>query len=238
MGTDTADAAEFSRHLAALKDDGCNVLVVNDPNGAADICDHLLGGHDLERRHVYLPTTTDVDDVLARHEPRRTTQNALGVADATAATTTRSVAATSGTATATAGPSLDTQPGSAWYSDIDDLTDLETVFDAVHDHVDRIAPQTPAPGELRLCVDSLDPFFDAADEQTLFRFIHGLTNLVRKHDGMGHYHAAAGTGHPTVAVLEPLFDATVYVETTIDGDTRQRWRLHDPDIVSDWMPLD
>ena len=100
MGAETALAEAFSRELATLKRRGTNVLVVNDPSGSDAACERLLGGTDLDRRHVFVPTTTSVDHVLERHAPRRTDPPYFGVVDA--ATATRSAAAASGSSAASA----------------------------------------------------------------------------------------------------------------------------------------
>lgn len=233
MVADESDAAAFSRQLASLKRQGCNVLVVNDPQAADQICERLLGGHDLERRHLFLPTTTPVDEVLDRHRPRRTDPGALGVLDATDASMARSVTMETET-----GPGVETSAGSEWYEAVDDLSDLEALSESFLDHLERIEPTNPAPGEVRFCLDSIDPFFDAVGEEELFRFVHLLTSEIRERKGMGHVHATATIGDPVLATLEPLFDATIYVDVGPEGHAKQRWRLHEADLLTDWFALD
>lgn len=233
MAADESDAATFSRQLASLKRQGCNVLVVNDRQASDVICERLLGGHDLERRHLFLPTTTPVDEVLDRHRPRRTDPGALGVLDATGANLARSITVDSST-----GPDLDGTAGGEWYESIDDLSDLEALFESFRTHLERIEPAAPAPGEVRFCLDSIDPFFDAVDEEELFRFVHLVTSAIRERRGMGHFHATATIGNPVLSTIEPLFDATIYVDVGPDGEPKQRWRLHEHDLLTDWFTLD
>ena len=231
MGAETTTAEAFSHELAALKRQGCNVLVVNDPNGSDAACQRLLGGSDLDRRHVFVPTTTSVSHVLDRHEPRRTDPAYFGVVDASTATRNAAAATTPGTA-----PALDA--GSAWYSEADDLGDADALFEQIDGHLARVSADADSPSEVRLCIDSLDPLFDAMPEATLFHFLHAVTSRVREERGMGHYHIAAGVDPDAVATIEPLFDATIYVEVTDDGVVKQRWHLHESGHDTDWFRLD
>ncbi|MGB9963855.1 hypothetical protein [Halobacterium sp. CBA1126] len=228
-----ADAEAFSTELAALKRDGCNVLVVSDAAGREAACERLLGAPELDRRHVFLQTEADVSTVLDRHRPRRTDPSTLGVVDATPETGVRSAAA--------ATPSTELQrPLGEWYERVDDPTDFAALTTAVTDAFDRVAATADNPGELRFCVDGLDPFFDAVrsgdlDEERLFRFLHLLASSVRDADGMGHFHVSASADDDLLATVEPLFDATLSVETDDGGTARQRWRLHDSGRVTDWF---
>jgi len=236
MGAADSEAAAFSRALAALKREGCNVLVVSDPGGSEAVCERLLGGHDLDRRHVFLPTTTTVDDVVERHGDRSRDPRRFGVVDATSASATRSAAAVQPTESLGPGPTIESDP--EWYDAVDDLTDLESMLSAVRRHLDRLADAgSGAPGELRFCFDSLDPLLDAVPEDVLFRFVHLLTAAIRETGGMGHFHTSASAG-ATLETLEPLFDATLRVETAADGTVEQRWRLTDSGIETDWFALD
>lgn len=238
MGAADTEAAAFSRELASLKREGCNVLVVNDPGGERAACERLLGGHELDRRHVFVPTTVGVADVLDRHGTRSRDPSRFGVVDATSASATRGAAATAAPGSA-AGPSPTIGGGEPeWYDAVDDLTDLETLFATARAHIDRVVGDGPvAPGELRFCLDSIDPFFDAVPEEVLFRFVHLLTSAVRDARGMGHFHTSASAHHVTVSTLQPLFDATVYVDAS--GSTpEQRWVLTETGRETDWFALD
>ena len=239
-----ADAEAFSRKLASLKRDGCNVLVVSDAAGRDTACERLLGAPELDRRHVFLATSSDVGTILDRHAPRRTDANSVGVVDATPGSYTRSTTAATTNADALAGgptasPALSDE---SWYERIDDLTEFEALLAAARDALDRVAGDADTPGEVRFCVDSLDPLFDAAtrgdaDEEAMFRFLHVLTSNVREVDGMGHVHVSADVDGRRLATFQPLFDATIRVETDETGTVSQRWTLHDSGYVSDWFEL-
>jgi len=240
MGAADSDAAAFSRALAALKREGCNVLVVEDSGGSTAACERLLGGHDLDRRHVFVPTTVSVADVLDRHGSRPRDPTRFGVVDASEASATRSAAAVSAPQTDVGpGPSFHANTDREWYDELDDITDLGTLVSLVREHLDRVlGDDRGTPGELRFCMDSIDPFFDAVPEDVLFRFVHLLTSAVRDTRGMGHFHTSAGAGNVAVATIEPLFDATLLVETAPDGTVEQRWHLADSDLETDWFVLD
>ncbi|WP_336034720.1 DUF7504 family protein [Halobacterium yunchengense] len=232
-----ADVEAFSKELAALKRDGCNVLVVSDAAGRGPACERLLGAPELDRSHVFLSTAADVSTVLDRHRPRRTDASTLGVVDATPATGTRSAAAVTPSGDAT-GPSL--SDAGDWYERVPEFADFPAVLAATTDALDRVAGTADSPGAVRLCVDGLDPFLDAVDageatEEGLFRFLHLLTSTVRNAGGMGHFHVSAAADDDRLATLEPLFGATLRVDTGGDGTRRQRWRLHESGRVTDWF---
>jgi len=232
MGAETATAEAFSQELAALKRQGCNVLVVNDPSGSDAACERLLGGSDLDRRHVFVPTTTSVSHVLDRHEPRRTDPAYFGVVDASTATRGAAQAAPS------PGSAAQVDAGSTWYSRADELGDADDLYQQIDEHLTRVSEDAESPSEVRLCIDSLDPLFDAMSEETLFHFLHAVTSRVRQERGLGHCHIAAGVDPEAIAVIEPLFDATIHVETTDDGTVKQRWQLHESEQVTDWFVLE
>jgi hypothetical protein len=231
MGAETEHAQAFSRELAALKRRGTNLLVVNDPGGSHAACSRLLGGSDLDRRHVFVPTTTSLEHVLDRHGPRRTDPPYFGVVDASTATRRGA------TAVAPGGNTTQPVPDRAWYSTVDDLGDADELFRQIDQHLTRIAEDADSPGEVRLCIDSLDPLFEAMQPETLFQFLHAVTSRVREERGMGHCHIAAGVDEEAIATVEPLFDATIFVEHT-DDTIRQRWRLHEADQETDWFALE
>ncbi|GGN17687.1 DUF7504 family protein [Halarchaeum nitratireducens] len=234
MGVPDTGSTAFSRELAALKRRGCAVLVVDDRGrGSTAACERLLGGGGLERRHVFLTTDAPVDDLLARRAAgtHERDPDSLGVVDATSAIPTRSAAAS---APAGSEPS---PAARAWYDAVDALDDLTALYALVEDHVRRVAHDDADPGELRFCLDALDPFLDAVDSEALFRFVHLLTSTVRKAGGMGHVHTASDPRRDPLATLEPLFDATVHVDADTGG-VRQRWELTDAGIETDWFPLD
>ncbi|MFB6071900.1 MAG: hypothetical protein ABEJ88_02935 [Halobacterium sp.] len=229
------DAEAFSNELAELKRGGCNVLVASDAPGRDPACERLLGAPELDRHHVFLTTAADVQTVLDRHRPRRTDPGSFAVVDASPST--RSAAAASPSAPQ---PVVARYADEPWYDHVPALADFGAVFETTRRALDRVATGADGPGEVRLCLDGLDPFFDAVDrgeaaEDALFRFLHMLTGEVRDADGMGHAHVSTTVDDDVLATFEPLFDATLTIETTETGGARQRWRLHESGRVTDWF---
>lgn len=226
MSRNDQDAQLFGRQLNGLKQDGCNLLVVNDAESADAVCRRSLGE---QRRHLFIPTTTTVKSVLDRHAPTPRDSSMLGVIDATAAAPTRSATAINGPA------NFDTTAD--WYDRIDHLDDLGQLGRLANNHLTRFSrAESAIPGEIRLCFESLDPFFDSPDTERLFKFLHLLTARVRDVQGIGHFHAASGIDGTDLDIVTSLFDATVHVHA--DADTiRQRWQLHNSGYDSGWINI-
>jgi len=92
------------------------------------------------------------------------------------------------------------------------------------------------PAELRVAFDCVAPLLSEYDEQTVFRFLHVLTNDVRTVDGMAHVRLPEPLESETTRLLAPLFDAVV--ELRLDGTTpQQRWHFRDANVSSEWLPL-
>lgn len=222
------------RGLLDLKGSGCSLLVINDPGGVDAVCDRLGGRTRYGRRRCYVPVTTTVTSVLDRHAPSSRHGAYLGVVDAT-------------TAEAVRGAATPIQPGrldvdAEWYTRLQNLWDLPELARLIETHLDRFAERGGPldPGEVRLCVESLDPFLDDpdVDGDDVRAFLESVTSLVRQRRAIGHFHVAAGTLGEVRAAFEPCFDATVRVRTADDGAIQQRWTLHDADVETDWLPLE
>lgn len=207
--------AEFTRALASLKRRGSNILLV----GAADCETHLgacakLLGEDAPSRHRVF-AFTDGDRSVA--------ERSADPEDATVvsyASPTRSAAATEAA-------------GSARGVDARTLSAFGEAVSSAIDDVDARADLDPA--DLRFCLDSLRPLVEEYPEREVFRFLHGLTRDARRVDAMAHYHLPVPRDDATVRTLTPLFDATVEVRAV--PELQQRWRLHEREIRTDWLPL-
>lgn len=90
-----------------------------------------------------------------------------------------------------------------------------------------------APGELRVCVDSLRPLVRApAVSETAF--VGTVREAVRSHRGMAHLVLPARPDGDLAASLAPAFDAVVAVRTR-DARREQRWHLRNVDYRTAWM---
>jgi hypothetical protein len=240
------DVGTFGAELEELKRSGANLLVLSDPGSSATICDHLLGDDAELRRRLFVSAGSG--DTPARRsvsDPSR-----LGVVEVTggsARSSSRGSVPQSGpTETgreATGSPSIPDRPGpvgpnesAAWYSRPAGLDDLPGIARHVHQHLRRFETYDPEPSEIRVCVDSLDPLVDRAEQEALLRFLHVLTNRLRAADAMSHVHLSAAADAALVRTVHPLFDAIVEVRTTMEGP-HQRWTLGAADFRTDWLPL-
>lgn len=233
MDIDRQSADPLRRGLLDLKERGCNLLVINDAPGVEVVCDRLGGHANHGRRRCYVPITTTVTSILDRHAPAPMRSEYLGVVDATTAATR-----------ATASP---IQPGrldvnAEWYTPLENLADLPELARLIETHLDRFADRAGRldPGEVRLCVESLDPFLDEPETDgsaDVGAFLDSVTDLVRERRAIGHFHVSSGMAGIARAPFESFFEATVRIRTD-DGTVHQRWMLHDAGVETDWLPLE
>lgn len=93
------------------------------------------------------------------------------------------------------------------------------------------------PAELRLSIDSLTALLRANGQEQVFRMVHPLNNVVREKRGMAHYHLPVERESATARTFAPLFDAIIDLRVH-EGDLQQQWHLQDPDITSEWLPVE
>lgn len=221
----------LSGRLAALKRRGSNLLVVSGPDGTDRVCRQLLGDPDATRRAVFVPTTVGVSDVRSRWTGREDPSQ-FRVVDVTG-TRSPNVIGSGGLGPGGVAAKADDE---TWYHAVDEPENLPAVGEAVRTAIEAVAADDPEPGTVRLCLDSLDPFLDVATEEAVFRLVHVLTATVRDVNGMGHVHLADRITPVHRSLFEPLFDATVTVESGPDG-IRERWRLHDSGYETGWLAV-
>jgi hypothetical protein len=211
-----SEGTEFSQALAALKRDGCNVLLVGDAPERANrrACRRLLGeGANDPRRKLFVFTDpTDARERLSVDDGRRT--RVLLQHD---------------------GDAPDDPPARTTVVDGRRLSVLCREFVAVVDEFEAEGDGL-APGELRVCVDSLRPLLHDYASENAFRLLHMLSTRVREANGLGHYHLPLAPDADAVNLLEPLFDAVVEVRVD-DGSPEHRWYLRESELSSDWIGL-
>jgi hypothetical protein len=213
------DFDTLNERFDALKRDGANVLVLGGASGPAG-CHGLLGSDSETRRRLFVtagrpsPPETDTDPDVYGHV------DVDGVE-------TRSAAAVQPSPSATA-PS----PTSEAYSRVARTDDLPTLADRIHEQLSRFDEADPAPAEIRLCFDSLDPFVDEVSPGALLRFLRVVTGRVDLSTALAHYHLSPAVDDGLRERLEPLFEATVERRLAGDG-TQQRC----DDLRTDWLPL-
>lgn len=216
--------SQFSRRLSSLKREGANVLVLGPVagEGHAAACRELLGDASQRRRRILVFSGPEANGAEKRLASGHTRDRAhLQVV-------THSIDNRSAAAANSVDATLVTRVRA------DDLAELGTVIAQSIDDFETIADGLD-PAELRLCVDSLAAMVSEHGRGTVFRFLHLLTERVRRSEGLAHYHLPVAAADETARMFRSLFD--VVVELRGDGDgLEQRWDLGD-DVTSEWVPV-
>lgn len=221
--------AELSRELATLKRRGASLMVVGDGGIGADVCSSLLGAEDIERRGVFVPTSVGVADVRQRWNGPES-PDSFAVVDVTGTRGPEILRPT------TVGEAAMVPEETDWYEAVSPEAPGALV-EAVRRRLERLSADDPPPATIRFCLDSLDPLYDILGEDRLFRLVTTLCMSVTGVRGMAHVHLSPGIPDSVRDTLEPLFDATIEVEHRSAGHNRQRWRLHDSGIETDWLAV-
>lgn len=220
--------AAFSRALAALREEGCNLLLVGPAHDAvrSQACQRFLGepGGDPRRRLFVLTEPRGIATGMMRESYTQAGPESTRVIEQL--NQFRSAVAE----TATAGTAIPRTVVSG--GDLPELGDA--IVSAIASFDETAGGLRPA--ELRLCFDSLRPLFADHGEETVFEFLHTITTSVKDADGMGHYHLPVERDAEMVDIVAPLFDAIVEVRIE-DSYPQQRWHLRDEDVTTDWLSL-
>ncbi len=218
MGDDrwsgTPNRAGFARTLKALKRDGSNILFVGADTAGTHglLCNRLLGKMGRTRRYL-LVVTDDRDRIPLDEHETGGTDRVLDYSE---------LECSDGSERTDGG---EQPPLGALGTEIIDTVDA---FDDLAEGLE--------PSELRVCVDSLVPLLREHPPEKVFRLLHVMTSRVGQVRGIGHYHLPLERGHDAVALLEPLFDATVEIRTR-GGSYEQRWQFRNREIATEWVPF-
>lgn len=222
--TGESGAGEFAQALAGLKRRGSGILVVGAARHEAHLgaCRRLLGNSSADRRRLVVLT-----DSVPGGEARTDVDAGADLRVIDRRPAARSAAASE-------------RPGDG----PSDLGTLQRETSAAIEAFDAEVDGGLDPAQLRVCLDSLRPLLDVYDEQAVREFVRAVVEATRDAGGMCHVHLPAEGESAVVARVADLFDATVEVRTVRpDADPRtaagieQRWRLHDPEVATDWLPL-
>lgn len=210
LGGDSGEA--FAAELGRLKRRGSAVLVVSCGAGGG-VCRDLLGSADEARRRVLV---------------RGRAFDPLPVPD------DRSIVvepATDDVRSAVASAPGSSEPNLAGGCPV------ETVVAAVVDEVCRETADSPDPGELRVCLGSLDALIERNDVGAVSTAVDEVFRAVRSAEGMGHAHLSTDVDASVRDRLRDAFDVTVETRSTPDGVHQQRWRLHAAGIDTGWLAM-
>lgn len=204
---------EFSRSLAALKRQGCSLLITGPVRDGTHLrlSRRLLGDEgDITRRRLVVITDSNsrgdrlpdgpVDEDTFRVMDRRPTM--------------RSVASC-----------MCASQSSVDISTLErDMIEVINDFDAAAEGLDS--------AELRVCIDSLRPLVDEHGLEGIEPFLTTITERIHETNGMGHVHFPIDLDCVTVSQLSPLFDIIIEVRPG-----KHRWHLLDEDILTDWLAV-
>ncbi|MFB6120161.1 MAG: hypothetical protein ABEJ68_03480 [Halobacteriaceae archaeon] len=116
------------------------------------------------------------------------------------------------------------------------VTSLSDLGTTLVDAIGRLEARAREPGDIRVCVEAVDPLRYDHDDETVFRFLHLLVNRVRAADALAHVHLAAAHEAEVTRTFASLFDGTVALRTA-GGVAQEQWHLSDDDITTEWLPV-
>lgn len=219
----------FKNELSSLKAEGSSLLVVGTvPEEEFGKITRQLLGDTTEGPRRRLVVTSDDRVEKVRHRlpdevtlPRRESTRIISVAEPA-----RSAAATAET------------DGSDIPIERVSITDLSALGGRIQRAITEFehAALDLEPAELRVSVDVFTSLLDTHGEETVFRLVHPLNNLVREKSGMIHYHLPLEYETATAQTFAPLFDGIIELRIAEDR-LQQRWHLRDSDITSDWVEV-
>ncbi|MFC6942352.1 hypothetical protein ACFQE8_20625 [Salinirubellus sp. GCM10025818] len=224
--TSAGGAASFAKALASLKRRGSNLLLVGPAYEAAHLSAsrRFMGDADSPRERLLVLTDRDAE------RETRLPDDADPVRTVEHRSLTRSTAATR--------PATSPGPLSVSGPDGEPHDPLVALGNEVADEIEAADERAGglAPGQLRVCLDSLVPLLEEHDRQRVIAFLHAMTSDVDRVNGMAHYHLPVSADAEVVGFIEPLFDAVVELRVGTDGP-QQRWTLTDGRGSTDWLAL-
>lgn len=235
------DVEELDERLRELKRRGAAVLLLDGP-ATGPVCDRLLGSERLLRRHLFVRSleTPHAERESTVRDPE--TYGCVDVMRDAVRSTAESAQAPSGVPAPPdpVDPVESTEVprsrvGSAWYSRVAADGGLDDVAAHVSSHLARFEAAVADPGEVRVCVDSLDPFVECYGVDELAAFVETTATRVRDVRGIAHYHLSATLDDDRLQRLRPQFDAVVETRQSPDGP-QQRWSIAG-DVRTDWLPV-
>lgn len=231
--------------LLQQKEDGVAVLVTGAVPDAVHraMSARLLGSPAEDRRRVLALTSHDETDVTDRlPSGARTSPDRLRAVLGDG--WTRSAAATPTPTAATAADAPTPEPDVGAGTDVPEQALSVLTDPSLSSFGERLARDVAAldthaggfaPGQLRLCVDSLDHLADEYEADQVLRFAHLLADQVRTNDGMAHFH----THHPYDDLPTPGLDAVteVVVRLRLSDDGPEFRPYLDGDPLTDWASI-
>lgn len=216
------DVGTFSRRLADLKEEGSLVLVVgNDARSRSSVSRHLLGHRGEKRIPIFVLLgrgRSVIEDRLREADPVDENQIIEYGFHRSASISSQE-------------PSAPTDRR---------LESLDNLLDEIVVAVETVANQHDdplAPGELRICVDSMTLIIDGFEREAVEEYLADFRNVVTTHAGMAHLLLPLTTVPERYDWLESKFDAVIETRT-VDGVPHERWRIADAGQITEWFPVE
>ncbi|WP_435197313.1 DUF7504 family protein [Natronomonas sp. EA1] len=215
----------FEQFLAALKRDGCALLVTGDePALAREVASKRLFGTtrpDAEtapRKRLLL--TTGKGECPAAYLPGELT----GASESTTVVSTT----TATRATVARPPAEDPEPRS-----------LAAVSAELHEALSALIDDEPRPSELRVGVTSIRPLLEEYGPRETRQFVSELAETVRGYRGMAHVHYPVADDSPAVETVEPVVDARIELRMRERASVELRWHTGDETLDDglSWHPV-
>lgn len=223
MAKNADDARPDSRHLSDQLEGTSNVLVRSSCFGGSKTtaCTTLLGNdHPQDTSTLVITCSEPADRWLERHRTHAKTlpRNlvVIGVGGNSGATTT----------TWTEGNvARHLTPGEPHIDAIGDPADFTGLGIKITEYLRTFeeARYDDGPNTITCCFDSLTALTQYADLERVYRFLHALTDWIRKSSATAHYHLdPQAHDERETTLLEPLFDATLHAT---DGTESADWTI-------------
>lgn len=92
-----------------------------------------------------------------------------------------------------------------------------------------------SPGQLRVCLDSLDHLADGYDDSQVLRFAHLVADQVRSQDGMAHFHTRRPYDDLPIPGLADVSEVVIRLRLTGEAPEFRPYLEGDP--LTDWARI-
>lgn len=110
----------------------------------------------------------------------------------------------------TQAPTPDPRRGEPVIEFVPDASDFSQLGQTINAHLSETPRNMTEPTRTIFYLDSISALLEAADTETVFRFLHTLTSLVNARGATAYYQLDSSQVDPeTVSIILPLFDSEI-----------------------------
>lgn len=226
----------FSAMLQEFRDDGCNILVTgtDELTDTAEATRIFMGAPNKERYRLLAFTALDsIPTNVDRFLPGDVTATDDSVTVVDRRTVARNATTDTPGDTAGIGPTpADASTPETNLSLATFQTGISTRLAAIEETASSFAPAS-----LRLSLIYLHGLVESYGIDRVTQFCRVIAAQVRGLAGMAYYHLGTTPPNPWVDEFRPVFDARIDLARR-HGDLFQKWRVHEYDYETDWVPLE